>query len=72
MPLKMVTEPLVIAAENTDVMVLCIIFRKKMYCPVYQTYGTQTRTRYIDTIIIIIITEIFKVAYAATPPRGPL
>ena len=46
MPLKMVAEP-VIAVEDTDVMVLCISFRK-MSCPLYKKSGTQTHTRYID------------------------
>ena len=37
---------LVITAEDTDVMVLCMSFRK-MSCSLYQMCGTQIRTRYV-------------------------
>jgi len=38
----------VITAEDTDVLVLCLAFNKDIPCPVYQKCGTQTRTRFLD------------------------
>ncbi len=38
---------IVISTEDTDMLILCIIFSKKLACSLYQKSGTQNRTRYI-------------------------
>ncbi|KAK5859272.1 hypothetical protein PBY51_003352 [Eleginops maclovinus] len=38
----------VIVAEDTDVLVLCLGFHKNICCPIYQKCGTQNRTRFLD------------------------
>ena len=38
----------VITAEDTDVLVLCLGFNKNIPCPIYQKCGTQNRTRFLD------------------------
>ena len=37
----------VVTAENTDVMVLCLSFSPDISCPVFQKCGTKNRVRYI-------------------------
>ena len=36
----------VIIAEYTDVIILCLDFSKDISCPIYQKCGTQNRTRF--------------------------
>lgn len=38
----------VIVSEDTDVMILCLGYCKKINCPLYQKCGTRNRTRYIN------------------------
>ena len=38
----------IITAEDTDVLILCICFSKKLGCEIYIKSGTLNRTRYID------------------------
>lgn len=42
------SKAVVITAEDTDVMVLCLGFQKNITCPIYQKCGTQNRTRFVD------------------------
>ena len=39
---------IIINAEDTDVMILCLGFSMQISCPLYQKCGTENRTRYID------------------------
>ena len=39
----------IITAEDTDVLVLCLGFSKHIPCPMYQKCGTKNITRYLDT-----------------------
>ena len=38
----------IITAEDTDVLFLCLGFSKHIPCPVYQKCGTKNITRYLD------------------------
>ena len=38
----------IVTAEDTDVMLLCMAFQKDIPCPIYQKCGTQNRTRFVD------------------------
>ena len=38
----------VITAEDTDMLVLCLGFNKNIHCPIYQKCGTQNKTRFLD------------------------
>ena len=38
----------IVTAEDTDVMLLCLAFQKDIPCPIYQKCGTQNRTRFVD------------------------
>ena len=38
----------VVTAEDTDVMVLCLAFSPAVSCPLFQKCGTKNRVRYID------------------------
>ena len=38
----------VVTAEDTDVLILCLYVSTKIACPLYQKCGTQNRTRYVD------------------------
>lgn len=42
------SKSVIITAEDTDVMVLCLAFQKDITCPIYQKCGTQNRTRFVD------------------------
>ena len=42
------SKAVIITAEDTDVLVLCLTFHKIIPCPVYQKRGTQNRTLFID------------------------
>ena len=42
------SKAVLITAEDTDVMVLCLAFQKYITCPIYQKRGTQNRTRFLD------------------------
>jgi len=39
---------IIITAEDTDVLILCVCLSRKMACSLYQKSGSQNRTRYID------------------------
>ena len=41
-------EAIVVIAEDTDVMVLCLAFQKDIQCPIYLKRGTVNRTRSVD------------------------
>lgn len=38
----------VVAADDTDVLVLCLAFSDDISCPIFQKYGTKNRVRYLD------------------------
>ena len=38
----------VVTADDTDVMVLCLAFSPDISCPLFQKCGTKNRVRYID------------------------
>ena len=42
------SKAVIITAEDTDVMVLCLGFQKNISCPIYQKCGTQNRTWFVD------------------------
>ena len=37
-----------ICSDNTDVFILCLAFRDNIHASLFQKYGTQTRTHFID------------------------
>ena len=41
-------EAVVVTAEDTDVMVICLGFSSKIACPIFQKCGTKNRTRFND------------------------
>lgn len=38
----------IVAADDTDVLVLCLAFSANILCPLFQKCGTKTRVRYLD------------------------
>ena len=42
------SKAVIVTAEYTDVMLLCLAFQKDIPCPIYQKCGTQNRTRFVD------------------------
>ena len=42
------SKAVIITAEDTDVMVLCLAFQKNITCPIYMKCGTQNRTQFVD------------------------
>ena len=42
------SKAVIVTAEDTDVMLLCLAFQKDIPCPIYQKCGTQNRTRFAD------------------------
>ena len=42
------SKAVIVTAEDTDVMLLCLAFQKDIPCPIYQKCGTQNRTRFVD------------------------
>ena len=42
------SKAVIITAEDTDVLVLCLAFHKIIPCPIYRKRGTQNRTWFID------------------------
>ena len=45
---KNCSKAVIVTAEDTHVMLLCFAFQKDIPCPIYQTRGTQNRTRFVD------------------------
>ena len=42
------SKAVVVIAEDTDGMLLYLAFQNDIHCPIYQTCGTQNRTRFVD------------------------
>ena len=42
------SKAVVVTAEDTDVMVICLGFHKDIPCHIFQKRGTQNRTRFVD------------------------
>ena len=42
------SKAVIVPAEDTDVMLLCLAFQKDIPCHIYLKDGTQNRTRFVD------------------------
>ena len=42
------SKAVIVTAEDTDGMLLCLAFQEDIHCPIYQKCGTQNRTRFVD------------------------
>ena len=42
------SKAVIVTAEDTNVMLLCLAFQKDIPCPIYQKCGTQNHTRLVD------------------------
>ena len=42
------SKAVIVTSEDTNVMLLCLAFQKDIPCPIYQKYGTQNSTRFVE------------------------
>ncbi len=42
------SQAVIVTAEDTDVMIICLAFSRNIQCSLYQKCGTKNRTRFID------------------------
>ena len=42
------SKAVIVASEDTDIMLLCIAFQKDIPCPIYQKCGTENNTRFVE------------------------
>ena len=51
---NMGSKAVIITAEDTDVMVLCLAFQKNITCPIYMKCGTQNRQAQLETASVTV------------------